>query len=129
LTIQEAAITTNNPILSVRIHDIDALNSAYMPFIENGGIFLPSTLQLIDEKKAKISCHLNDKLCLLLQFFDEPAAHCCIAKVVWVTPVPSAEGQFAGFGFQFSPNDHQIKSLIESMLADHKTDALQTQTL
>lgn len=105
------------------------LYAAYMPFLENGGIFLPSTSYLYEETQAKATPGLNDELCLLLQLFDEPEPRCCITRVVWVTPVSQAPGQRAGMGLQFGRNDYQMNSLIASRLAEHKTDSVQSQTL
>ena len=100
-----------------------------MPFLENGGIFLPSTLYPYEQMRSKNAPRLNDELCLLLQLFDEPEPRCCITKVVWVTPVGQAPGQCAGMGLQFGRSDYQTKSLIESRLAEHETDSVQSQTL
>ncbi len=82
-------------ILSFAIKEKSALYASFMPFIKNGGLFIPTTKRY----------QLGDEIFLLLQLMDEPDRIPVAGKVIWVTP-PGAEGSRAiGVGVQFSDQD------------------------
>ncbi|MBX2837449.1 MAG: PilZ domain-containing protein [Gammaproteobacteria bacterium] len=99
---------TRKGIIAFSITDRGALYSAYMSFITNGGMFVPTSRNY----------QLGDKIFMLLKVMDEntPAAIEC--KVVWVTP-PGAQGnKTPGIGVQFDDADNGAsKSNIEQHLA------------
>ncbi|MBK1705366.1 PilZ domain-containing protein [Halochromatium glycolicum] len=82
-------------ILSLVIKDRKALHAAYMPFIKNGGLFVPTTR----------TYRLGDELFLLVQLLDEPERIPIAGTVVWVTPVGSEGNRAAGVGVQFNEQD------------------------
>jgi type IV pilus assembly protein PilZ len=63
-------------ILSLTIKDANVLHAAYMPYVENGGLFIPTT------KKY----HIGDDVFVLLTLIDEPEKFPISGKVVWLTP-------------------------------------------
>ena len=63
-------------ILSLSIKDKAVLYSAYMPFITNGGLFIPT------DKQYK----LGEEIFLLLNIMDESDKIPVAGKVVWITP-------------------------------------------
>ena len=63
-------------ILSLTIRDKGALYAAYMPFVKNGGLFIPTN------KGYK----LGDEVFMLLTLMDETERIPVAGKVVWVTP-------------------------------------------
>ena len=65
-----------NGILSLTIKDKSVLYAAYMPFVRNGGLFIPT---------AK-SYKLGDEVFMLLNLMDEPEKIPVAGKVVWITP-------------------------------------------
>src|SRR3989338_8322269 len=65
-----------NGILSLTIKDKSVLYAAYMPFIKNGGLFIPTN------KNYK----LGDEVFMLLNLMDEPEKIPVAGKVVWITP-------------------------------------------
>ena len=81
--------------------------ASFMPFIKNGGLFIPTTKHY----------QLGDEIFLLLQLMDEPDRIPVAGKVVWVTP-PGAEGNRAvGVGVQFSDQDKGVaRRKIEAYL-------------
>lgn len=82
-------------ILSFAIKDKSALYASFMPFVKNGGLFIPTT------KKYQ----LGDEIFLLLQLMEEADRLPVAGKVVWLTP-PGAEGNRSiGVGVQFSDQD------------------------
>lgn len=94
-------------ILSLTIKDKAVLYSAYMPFLKNGGLFIPT------DKSYK----LGDEVFMLLTLMDEPEKIPVAGKVVWITPNRAQGNRAAGIGVQFSDQDDTAASKIESYLA------------
>ncbi len=94
-------------ILSLTIKDKAVLYSAYMPFLENGGLFVPTN------KSYKI----GDEVFMLLTLMDEPEKIPIAGKVVWVTPRGAQGNRTAGIGVQFSEQDAAANAKIENHLA------------
>ncbi len=94
-------------ILNLTIQDKAVLYSAYMPFIENGGLFIPTT------KNYK----LGDEVFLLLNLMDEPEKIPVAGKIVWVTPNGAQGSRAAGVGIQLEGGDNNLKAKIETYLA------------
>ncbi|MFD2110907.1 PilZ domain-containing protein [Thiorhodococcus fuscus] len=95
-------------ILSFAIKDKSALYASFMPFIKNGGLFIPTT------KKYQ----LGDEIFLLLQLMDETDRIPVAGKVVWVTPSGAEGNRSIGVGVQFSDQDKGIaRRKIEDYLA------------
>ncbi len=68
-------------VLSLNINSKSALYAAYMPFLNNGGLFVPTPK----------TYNLGDEVFMLLQLMDDPTRHPVAGRVVWVTP-PGAQG-------------------------------------
>jgi type IV pilus assembly protein PilZ len=93
-----------NGILSLTIKDKSVLYAAYMPFIKNGGLFIPTNK----------SYKLGDEVFMLLNLMDE-AEKIPVAGVAWIT---GAQGnRAAGVGVQFNEGDNTARSRIETHLA------------
>jgi type IV pilus assembly protein PilZ len=96
-----------NGILSLTIKDKAVLYAAYMPFIQNGGLFIPTN------KDYK----LGDEVFMLLNLMEEPEKIPVAGKVVWVTPKAAQGNRAAGVGVQFSDQDDTAAKKIETYLA------------
>ncbi len=94
-------------ILSLTIRDKAVLYSAYMPFLDNGGLFVPTN------KAYKV----GDEVFMLLTLMDEPEKIPIAGKVVWVTPRGAQGNRTAGIGVQFSEQDAAANARIENHLA------------
>ena len=95
-------------ILSLAIKDKGALYAAYMPYVKNGGLFIPTN------KPYK----LGDEVFLLLTLMDETEKLPVAGKVIWVTPKGSQGNRVAGIGVQFSDQDDGVaRNKIEGYLA------------
>ena len=103
----DLAAGSRNGILSLTIKDKAVLYSAYMPFLHNGGLFVPTN------KTYKV----GDDVFMLLTLMDEPEKIPISGKVVWVTPRGAQGNRTAGIGVQFSPEDAIANSKIENHLA------------
>jgi type IV pilus assembly protein PilZ len=106
-------------ILSFVIKDKNALYAAFMPFVRNGGLFIPTSK----------SYRIGDEIFLLLQLMGESERIPVAGKVVWVTP-PGAEGNRAvGVGIQFSDQESVARRKIEEYLAGMLTSDRPTHTM
>ena len=74
-TVQQAA-PGRAKVLSVTIRDRKTLHAAYMPFVESGGIFVPSSSQY----------KIGDEVFLLLKLLDSPEQISISGQIVWITP-------------------------------------------
>ncbi|MFT5716125.1 MAG: type IV pilus assembly protein PilZ [Oleiphilaceae bacterium] len=102
-----AGIGARSGILTLTIKDKAVLYAAYMPFIKNGGLFIPT---------AK-NYQLSDEVFLLLNLMDEPDKIPVAGKVVWVTPKGAQGNRAAGIGVQFNEEDETARNKIETYLA------------
>jgi type IV pilus assembly protein PilZ len=94
-------------ILSLTIKDKAVLYSAYMPFVKNGGLFVPTNK----------SYELGDEVFMLLTLMEEPEKIPIAGRVIWVTPRGAQGNRTAGIGVQFSEQDAGANAKIEEYLA------------
>lgn len=95
-------------IVNLTIKDKSALYAAYMPFVKNGGLFIPTI------KKYQ----LGDEVFILLTLMEEAERIPVAGSVIWITP-PGAEGnRTTGIGVRFSDQDEgATQKKIENYLA------------
>jgi len=115
----ENAHKNRNGILSLTIKDKAVLYSAYMPFLENGGLFVPTN------KVYRI----GDEVFMLLTLMDEPEKIPIAGTVVWVTPKGAQGNRTAGIGVQFSEQDNAANAKIENHLAGSLNSDRPTHTM
>ena len=95
-------------ILSLTIRDKSALYASYMPFIKNGGLFIPTAKPY----------SLGDEVFMLLSLMESKEKLPVAGRIVWITPKGSQGNKTAGIGVQFSELDKgATKSKIEKQLA------------
>ena len=94
-------------ILSLTIKDKAVLYAAFMPFLENGGLFIPTNKQYV----------IGDEVFMLLNLMDETEKIPVAGHVVWVTPKGAQSNRAAGIGVQFSAQDDTAMKKIENYLA------------
>jgi len=108
-----------NGILSLTIKDKAVLYAAYMPFINNGGLFIPTN-------KAY---HIGDEVFMLLNLMDEAEKIPVAGKVIWVTPKGAQGNRAAGIGVQFTDAEDTARGKIETYLAGALQSDRPTHTL
>ena len=116
-----SAMNARQGILSLAVKDKAALYGAYMPFVKNGGVFVPTPKRYF----------LGDEVFLLLTLPDSSERLPVAGKVIWVTP-PGAQGnRMAGIGVQFAETSEgeAIKNRIETMLAGSLSGEKPTHTM
>ncbi len=107
-------------MLSLTIKDKSALYAAYMPFVKNGGLFIPTNK----------SYKLGSEVFMLLTLMEEKEKLPVAGKVVWVTPMGAQGNRAAGIGVQISPQDNgTTRDKIETYLAGALKSDRQTHTM
>jgi len=95
-------------ILSLTIKDKGALYAAYMPFVKNGGLFVPTSKNY----------QLGDEVFMLLTLMDEGEKIPVAGRIVWITPKGAQGSRAAGIGVQFGDQDDgTARNKIETYLA------------
>jgi len=96
-----------NAVISIAIKDKQALYMSYMPFIENGGLFVPTQKDYA----------LGDEMFLLVKIMDEVKPVHISGKIVWISPPGVLGNRPRGVGVQFGGDGARAtKDLIESKL-------------
>lgn len=96
-------------MISLKITNETMLYHAYMPFLENGGLFIPTDK----------GYNLGEEVFLLLELLDEGGKLPVAATVVWKTPTGATGNKAAGIGVHFSEMDNGVvRNKIETFIAD-----------
>jgi type IV pilus assembly protein PilZ len=108
-------------VLSLNIRERAALYAAYMPFVKNGGLFIPTNKTF----------NLGDEVFVLLSLMDDPTKLPVAGKVVWVTPAGAQGGKTQGIGVQFQNNEGGIaaRNKIEGLLGGSLKSSRPTHTM
>lgn len=95
-------------MLSLSIKDKASLYAAYMPYVKNGGLFIPTN------KTYK----LGDEVFMLLSLMEDGERLPVAGKIIWMTPLGAQDNRAQGVGVQFSPQDKGVtRGKIETHLA------------
>lgn len=117
-----AAVQVPRPsVLSLAIKEKAALYAAYMPFLKNGGIFVPTN------KPYKI----GDEIYLILALMDDPNKYPIAGKVAWITPAGAANNKAQGIGVHFPADESGVRARqrIEEILGAALRSSRATHTL
>lgn len=108
-------------VLSLPIKEKAALYAAYMPFLTNGGIFVPTS------KPYKI----GDEIYLILTLMDDTTKYPIAGKIAWITPAAANNSKAQGIGVHFSADESgvRVKQRIEELLGAAIGSARATHTL
>ncbi|MFI4938949.1 MAG: PilZ domain-containing protein [Burkholderiales bacterium] len=115
------APVTRPSVLSLPIKEKAALFAAYMPFLTNGGIFVPTS------KTYK----LGDEIYLILTLMTDVTKYPIAGKIVWITPPGANNSKAQGIGVHFSADEsgQRVKQRIEEMLGAALGSSRATHTL
>ena len=108
-----------NGILSLAIHDKAVLQAAHMPFIRNGGLFVPTA----------DAYELGDEVFVLLTLPGDANRIPLAGKVAWITPPDCAGQRVAGIGIQFNEPDNPLTAIVKDWLGDASQAERETHTL
>ena len=116
------AMNPRKGILSLKITDENLLYHAYMPFLKNGGLFIPTN---------KIY-QLGEEIFILLTLMNEADKIPVAGSIAWITPKGAQNNQAAGIGVHFSDMEGAaivVKSKIENFLAEKLNSDKPTHTM
>ncbi len=108
-------------VMQLAIKEKAALYAAYIPFFEDGGVFVPTAREY----------RLGDDVYVLLTLPDDPQRYPVAGKVAWVTPARASGNRTQGIGIQF-PKDEKSTALrgkIEDILGSSLGSDRPTQTI
>ena len=95
-------------MLSLSIKDKVSLYASYMPYVQNGGLFIPTNKDY----------NLGDEVFMLLTLMEDGDRLPVAGKIIWITPMGAQGNRARGIGVQFAPQDKgQTRSKIETHLA------------
>lgn len=108
-------------MLSLSIKERTALYAAYMPFLKNGGLFIPT---------ARLH-QMGDQVYMLLSLMDDPAKLPISGRVAWITPAGAQGNRQQGIGVQFDDNDASslVRNKIEGILGNALKATRSTHTM
>jgi type IV pilus assembly protein PilZ len=111
---------TEQATLTHRFETLKALNNAYMSFVRDGGIFIPT--QEIH--------HLGDNITLTLTLPENNQTFAFTGEVIWVAPKLSTNNNHAGIGVQCNEDEGEAfrKASLE-LLSDFKDENAISDTL
>lgn len=98
-----------------------ALYAAYIPLLQDGGLFVPTTRDY----------RLGDEIYLLLSLPEDSQRFPVAGKVAWLTPANASGGRAQGVGVSF-PGDEKTRQLrikIEAILGTAISANKPTQTI
>ena len=104
-------------VLSLHIKEKAALYAAWMPYLKNGGIFVPTGRPYA----------IGDDVYLLLSLMDDPAKFPVAGKVAWVTPQGAHNNKAQGIGVHFADDEGgrvaraRIEEIIGAALKSSRT--------
>ena len=95
-------------VLSLAIKEKAALYTAYMPFLKNGGIFLPTNRPY----------KMGDEIYLILTLLDDTNKYPVAGKVAWITPAGANHNKTQGVGVHFPADEsgQRLRLRIEEIL-------------
>lgn len=100
--------------LQLKLENKAQLYGMHMPFIQGGGVFVPTSQ----------AYELGDRVSLALELVEEGQTHQVEGQVVWKTPLGAQANMTAGVGIQLTGEAGQaLQKLINTALADYKSDA------
>lgn len=99
--------------LTYQIPNVRELHLSYMPFVDGGGVFIPTGLIF----------SLGDIIQVTLTVIEEKNTFTFSGKVVWITPEGAQNRTVVGVGVQLcGPEGGAVRSLIENILQDIDSD-------
>lgn len=115
-----AAGQEKSGVFFVNIKDKAGLYQSYMPFIEDGALF-------VHTDKAY---QLGDEVFLLVKLMDEVEKYPIAGTVAWVTPKCAQGGRASGIGVKFIGEEAlEVRNKIETYLAGALQSERHTDTM
>jgi len=105
----ETLSTPERTILKLQIVDESALHASYMPFIKDGGMFVPT---------ENDNYRFGNEVIVAMHLLSTDKKLAIPGKVVWISPKTGDNGT-PGVGIRFTGNTKaKIKLIIQTMLGN-----------
>jgi type IV pilus assembly protein PilZ len=116
-----AQATTTTGIIPLTLRTKAELYQAWMPFIQGGGLFVPST---------RVHA-LGEEVFLLLAFMQDPEKIPLRGTVAWINPAHASGGRPQGIGvkLQGDPATDELRKRIEQVLTGVMNSPRPTHTI
>jgi len=104
----DQTVVPKKKTLSITIKDKAVLYAAYMPFLKNGGLFIPT----------KKLFNMGEECALVISLLEDEERYNVVCRVVWITPQGSPTNKAGGIGVEFNENTdgELLRRKIEDML-------------
>ncbi len=109
----EEVVAQSSNLFFLSIANTEILQSIYLGYIRNGGIFIPT----------RGSYALGDQVFVLLSLVEEKRKVPLCAAVIWITPVQSQENKYPGIGVRFIDSENKARGVIERCLPEAKNSS------
>ncbi len=106
------SVKQHSSLFFLSIPSADTLQSIYLSYIRNGGVFIPTVNPYA----------LGDQVFVLLSLIEENRKIPLCAAVVWITPLQSQENKRPGIGVRFIDPENRARAQIERYLPETKND-------
>ena len=108
-------------VMQLAIKEKAALYAAFIPFFEDGGVFVPTAKDY----------RLGDDVYVLLTLPDDTQRYPVAGKVAWITPARASGNRTQGIGIQFPKDDKSraLRARIEEILGASLGSDRPTQTM
>ena len=108
------------PRLSMQFAERDLLYRSYMPFVDNGGLFI----------RTEQSYEPGALVQLQVSLPETPESFTVSGRIVWITPADITGVHVPGIGIQFDGEDNgRLRARIENLLAGFLETARPTFTM
>ena len=111
---QQEALRSARPLSNLfflSITSAEILQSLYLGYIRNGGVFIPATGSYM----------LGDPVFVLLSLVAEKRKIPMCATVIWITPIQSQENKCPGIGVRFVDSESKVRGMVERCLPEKKS--------
>ena len=111
---QQEALRYARPLSNLfflSITSAEILQSLYLGYIRNGGVFIPATGGYM----------LGDPVFILLSLVAEKRKIPICATVIWITPIQSQENKCSGIGVRFADSESKVRGMVERFLPEKKS--------
>ena len=111
---QQEALRSARPLSNLfflSITSAEILQSLYLGYIRNGGVFIPATGSYM----------LGDPVFVLLSLVAEKRKIPMCATVIWITPIQSQENKCPGIGVRFVDSESKVRGMVERCLPGKKS--------
>lgn len=112
--------TGKSSVIPVRFKNLDQLYKSYMPFLRNGGLFIPTRRRYL----------MGQEIMIVVQLPEEDHSLSVAGIVSWVNTENATGHKKQGIGVEFADgNGISLRAKIDALLSDRADSEMPTYTL